>query len=510
MHDFSESDLGPSLLTLLTTAAQDNPSASITLSRIAQEISETGAASLLEPLDTLPILLPCKDPAAGEILSSISECGSAKEVVMAIQEAVEHCVSTTIGDDEDESDESDAPKLSITSQLMTLVDLYSACIPRLKLRRKTTSETIKPLLKQLEDAISHLSSHASSEEGRGIIKSVSLLVTRLAAWARSVDNQETDTVKECDKILESLLDCTLTAYEHCIKAFLTQRTLESLYPRLALCSSVSPGWESGNEAVLDAVNAYSHIHILPEVAISAASLPKMIAFAYSGIPALGPSQLTKLLPILISAIQSNSGLDEALAILLRCLDPLKAPPRPYLPEEIIHSLSTLIPPLSSSHPDPLVRHHAFRILSLLLASCPSPIRLQLLRGLTTDEQYPQMRVAAVGLVKEAVLEALSHPPNVFASPAFFDAFGSILFKPNPPGLLTNQLLSIDNLQETSEAARLVECLGTYYTILQRDKNNLVNTHVRNADTLRSVEAYLLSPLRLALNRWESEGHSGFP
>ncbi|KAG6878062.1 hypothetical protein C0993_000162 [Termitomyces sp. T159_Od127] len=136
--------------------------------------------------------------------------------------------------------------------------------------------------------------------------------------------------------------------------------------------------------------------------------------------------------------------------------------------------------------------------------------MQLLRELTVDENYPQMRVASVGLVREAILEGLSHPPHLFASPRFFDVFGPIVFRPNPPNLLLDEGLSFESLEESSESARLVESLGTYYTILLRDTDDL--TRMRNKDALNSVETSLLSPLRLALGRLgknlgEAEDHN---
>ncbi|KAG6806493.1 hypothetical protein H0H93_002876, partial [Arthromyces matolae] len=157
----------------------------------------------------------------------------------------------------------------------------------------------------------------------------------------------------------------------------------------------------------------------------------MLLYAHSKQSTPVSAHLSKLAPIIVSSIQSNWGIDESLSLLLRGLDPSKPSPRAFLTEDIIHPLFGVIPHLSSSHPDPLIRHQSFRILSLLLASTPPLLRLQLLRELTIDETYPQMRVAAVGLVKEAVLEGLLHPPNIFASPKFFDVFGTILFRPMP-------------------------------------------------------------------------------
>ena len=44
---------------------------------------------LQDPLNSIPQLLSCDDPAAGDLLSLIGERCSAKEAVIAVQEAVE-------------------------------------------------------------------------------------------------------------------------------------------------------------------------------------------------------------------------------------------------------------------------------------------------------------------------------------------------------------------------------------------------------------------------------------
>jgi hypothetical protein len=89
-------------------------------------------------LNTLPVLLPCNDPAARDILTVIGECGSAKEVVMAIQEAVEQLERLLDSDeavvDNDADDEEECTSLegksglnSPITQLTILIDLYGSC-----------------------------------------------------------------------------------------------------------------------------------------------------------------------------------------------------------------------------------------------------------------------------------------------------------------------------------------------------------------------------------------------
>ena len=92
-------------------------------------------------MNTLPVLLPCNDPIARDIIAVIGECGSPKEVVMAVQEAIEqleHLLDSDgeVGDNDDRrSDEkeecasfSGKSKLnSPTTQLTILIDLYGSC-----------------------------------------------------------------------------------------------------------------------------------------------------------------------------------------------------------------------------------------------------------------------------------------------------------------------------------------------------------------------------------------------
>ena len=62
-------------------------------------------------------------------------------------------------------------------------------------------------------------------------------------------------------------------------------------------------------------------------------------------------------------------------------------------------LCGLLLAVASSHSDPLTRHQAFRVLSLLLVASEPQLRFRHLVELTSDSEFPQMRVAPVGLVK---------------------------------------------------------------------------------------------------------------
>ena len=86
---------------------------------------------LQDPLNSIPLLLSCDDLAAGDLLSLIGECCSAKEVVIAIQEAVERLeASFNSNDDGFEEVDQRVPQQAASSpvvRLYLLTGLYAAC-----------------------------------------------------------------------------------------------------------------------------------------------------------------------------------------------------------------------------------------------------------------------------------------------------------------------------------------------------------------------------------------------
>ena len=104
------------------------------------------------------------------------------------------------------------------------------------------------------------------------------------------------------------------------------------------------------------------------------------------------------------------------------------------------------------------------------------LRLQVLRDLISpsEDTSPHMRTAAIGLVKESVLEALSHPKteNVFTSPFLLQTIGPHVFRLDSPDLLV-AIGGSGAANDSPEPPRLVECLGLYYILLLRDVENRV-------------------------------------
>jgi hypothetical protein len=197
----------------------------------------------------------------------------------------------------------------------------------------------------------------------------------------------------------------------------------------------------------------------------------MPALEYNTFPLLA-----SLFPVVMTSLQNDVALDATLAILLRVLCIAPSPPQTELSPDIIIPLTTVLPLLCSAHPDASTRHITFRILGHVLQLTPSVLRLQILRDLVSpsEDASPYMRTAAIGLVKEAVLEAVSHPKteNVFASPFLLQTIGPHVFRLDPSVLL-DSIGEVDALKDSPEPARLVECLNLYYILLSRDVDNRV-------------------------------------
>lgn len=205
------------------------------------------------------------------------------------------------------------------------------------------------------------------------------------------------------------------------------------------------------------------------------SLASLILLAHTSSYSFSAHSISAFFPVLVSCFQSSICLDEMLSILIKNLAPLRSLiPRSELEVDLIIPLIHLLPPLASNHPDPDIRHYTFRVLSLVLGLSPSPVRFQLLKELLSDEDTPpQMRTAAVGLLKEAVMEGLSaDAQSVFASPLLLSTFGPIILRPDPPDILDTA--TREDFLDGPEPLRLVECLGFYYVWFQRDRDNRVS------------------------------------
>lgn len=197
---------------------------------------------------------------------------------------------------------------------------------------------------------------------------------------------------------------------------------------------------------------------------------------------------SKVHPVLVASIQMNVALDESLFIIFRYITQDRT--EPDLPLELTTSLCTVLPALASTHLDPSVRHFSLRLIALILARLPSVLRQQILITLASDTELPQMRAAAIGLLKEFVLEALQVPissgePNIFASPLLIRSFGPILFRTMPSDYLST-INTTEDIEKSLEPSRIAEVLSFYYVLLQRDKDNKVRSSPSYAINLTDI------------------------
>ncbi|KAF8991749.1 hypothetical protein BDQ17DRAFT_1392937 [Cyathus striatus] len=449
------------LVALITSAVHDD-SPRLSLGDIYHLITNTGSSSLLvRPLNTLPHLISSNDTSAKDIVSLIGECGSAKEVVMAVQE----------------SEEEETTKASLPAQLVCIrADLIGVAISRLKLRRKSASETIQNTLEDFENAVTLAGQFCSRKEGISLLDSSSRLAEKVAAWVKVVAGEDDAAVSRCYKMLESFVCGVLTACSHCVRTSIAQRTFEQCFPKLTFRSAVEPGWEEDEKAVQEVIRVLWLLGCTIDDFVKRRSQSSLIILAHSPANEMENKHvLTSLSPAITASVQANMNIGESIALLLKLLHLPST--RDELSLDVVAPLTIILPPLASTHPDPLVRHQVFRTLSKLLSICPSNLR---------NPDFPQMRVASVGLVKEAVMEALSAPEpasEVFASPLLLKTFGPVLLRPIPP---------------------------IYFRIHYRDIGNVVcfilvlMTGVRDKDALLSVERGLLAPLRSTLDNWMSQ------
>ncbi|CAA7268417.1 unnamed protein product [Cyclocybe aegerita] len=510
-EDSSDEEVSSAIVSLLISAIHDERPEK-TVSDVYHIIVSEGLTSCLDPLNMLPHLLSCNHPGAQDMVSLIGECGSAKEVVMTVQEAVER-LAPSFDDPDDAGTSREEPSVRKVQQLVVLIDLYAAAIPRIKLRRKSASETVEPLFSELDAVLKFARGEATRDEGRSLISGVSRLVQRVWTWKGEEQFDKT--------ILKGLLDRVAISFSQCIQSSIAQRTFAECFPRLAFRTKLDPDSEAGNTAITDLLDAYQTIGHGIITLSGSSSVSDLLLSAYCPPPNPDVSKLfTFLLPPLISSLESNTFLDETLAVLLRSLytwTTASSLDRRHLPLEVTSPFTSSLPSVASAHPDTTTRHQAFRSLSMLLAASDPKLRFQTLVELTRHSEFPQMRVAAVGLVKEGLLDAMSQAEaraakveegkvnvkglkdETFLSPLFLRTFGPILFRPDPPDLFASESLELKAFQETSEPTRLVECLSLYYVLLQRDRHNL--TCIRDKDVLKTVENNLLTPLRRNLDRW---------
>ncbi|KAL0068607.1 hypothetical protein AAF712_004323 [Marasmius tenuissimus] len=479
---------------LTSCGAQGN-----TLSEIYDGLVEGDLVETLDPLNVLLPLLTSKDEAAWKILQIIADKCNAREIILAAAESLENLHRSSLN----ESDiEEEGEELALPDQTLRLMNLYCAVVPRVPIRKKGPASIVQGFVAELSSVVSNLSDGISGEDGRRILASGHELSTSISCWAKAKEGISIEEIKSLHDILCNFIESLVDSLAHCINASLAMRSFIEVFPRLGSlhASENDDRWKEGT-VIISNMNA-SYIEMRggdyrtrpPQISKASFILFAYWQFATRDQPMSNPpSYLSHFLPVLLSSIQTNTIIDETLSFLLLSLRQAS-----HLSPEIIIPLSTMLPPFCSAHPDPSIRHYAFRAFSLLLDRTEPPLRMQILQDLTSDKEAPQMRVAAVGLVKDSLIAALGSTSNVLASPMFLKTFGNILFTPDPPSFFSEPKTKMTE-EEQNELVRLTECLGLLYVLMVRDVGN--KTGIRDKDNLANVERTLLKPMSDAIPTW---------
>ncbi|PIL27618.1 hypothetical protein GSI_10770 [Ganoderma sinense ZZ0214-1] len=488
-HEVDE-DLAIALTSLITTAVHDD-GPKHTLNSIVKAVQESGCTSFLEPLTIIPIVVSITKDGADELIDLMSAECSAKEVVMAVEEVIETLDRTLQTGDDDEEDGSQSQRLGPARQLARLLGPYSVAIPRLPKWKKSPEEVLASRLSELSSVTILAGRTATSDESRD-------LAIALAQFVLALSSEATERAKA---LLLSLLEDTTESLINMINTNLARQAFVAHFSRLVIPRQESPAGSGLQDVFTSTWSALRTLNVTPRLCESRPSLASLAFLAHEPSYTFSVSTLTAFYPIILSSIQSNVAFDEVLSILISSLAPLRsAVPRPELTADLSVPLVHLLPYVASNHPDPDLRHYALRVISLVLGLSPSALRFHFLQELLSDEELPpQMRVATIGLLKEAVLEGLStSDKNPFASPQLLATFGPLVLRPDPLDLFDS--VPLNDFLESPEALWLVECLGFFYVLLLRDAQN--QTGVRDADSLDNAQTTLLQPLRNGLTKWK--------
>lgn len=177
---------------------------------------------------------------------------------------------------------------------------------------------------------------------------------------------------------------------------------------------------------------------------------------------------------------TQRNVDESLFIILYGLFPESNSREEWDPTSA-SPLIEILAHLSCHHSDLYVRHMAFRIIGEILRRFPSPLEhMRALHGLLTDDSFPAMRVAAVGLLKDAVVGAFasSHSgrESPFSSPILVQTFGRLVLRVDPENLFEDSSSPVvDDPMLMMQYKRVAECISFYYVLLSLDSENKVRT-----------------------------------
>ncbi|KAI0826214.1 hypothetical protein BC629DRAFT_58364 [Irpex lacteus] len=540
--ELADDDISVALSTLVIGATKDDEPRH-TLQSIHQATLTHDIVPEIDVFTVVPLLLESAQEASDELLDSIAKQCSAKEMVIVLQDFSERFMRSTgddeeSGDDRDEDDEEAAnedvrtQRASKAKQVIRIVTLYSEVIPRLSRGKKTPSQILDPPLTQLQEVLGAATPVLTENDVDQTLRSLDKLILAIGNWAGDD--------KDVKDKLYSFTMAALQAFDKKLGTGVAQRAFEEQFPRLRRPpGSTNPSSQAATtstDPVAELSNTLQSLGIEPIRIRPGAPLATLVFIAHNSTPLPLDAFLTlsSLIPV---SLLTNTFLPSTLSLLLRTLGPLASPSTATIPSSsptsgdkdrlsgTLTALTAILPQIASHHPDPLLRHITFRLLSLVLTLTPPNDRIYVLRDLVAppdvyDEGSESMAVASVGLVKESVLAALSsfggdqtEEENVFATATFTDVFIPVLFTPRfPPSSSASTLREGDGGEEedveeeleaflsSSEPSRLVEVLGLYYLLIRRDTEN--RTGICAPDNTEKIKTTLRDVLRGKLRQWD--------
>ncbi|KZT41633.1 hypothetical protein SISSUDRAFT_1042743 [Sistotremastrum suecicum HHB10207 ss-3] len=491
---------GTFLTDLVGTCLQDHASKSDSgLENIAKAIVVADVSSCLDSLVLVPMLLISCHPQSAEFLKLLARRASPKEVTLTVQESLEQMHSKMNNELDDSSEDPGWIDLQV-SHLISLIDMYGEAIPRLRPRKNILSPTLTPLFTDLRRIIVDISVHLEVAQGRALVRSVSRMVASVHVWVTQRGSSDPKDLSDSKSMLVGLVLTTLEACQYQIQSCLAIRTFQRLYPKIAFNMRPAEGWQDGDSMITEVAENLALIRANTSSELRLGDL--IIGSHVPDYQKVGKWRGPDFLAVTASALASNIATDESLAMLLMsCNEMLQQnePMSPMASSQILQYLAAM----ASLDPDPSMRLITFRLMSMILTLTPTVDRLHILADLIEQFPAPQMRVSAINLTKEAVLQALDDPsPSLFASSDFFRSLGPKIFRHEILGP-ENSSTTQEEFCESAEPARVTECLSLYFIMLRRDRDD--RTGVRNPDTRQLIESRFLAPLRIALSEWDNPG-----
>ncbi|KAG8982919.1 hypothetical protein FRB93_007740 [Tulasnella sp. JGI-2019a] len=451
-----------------------------------------------------------------QLLGLLGKHGNPKEVLMAADESLEMIIQAF-----DETEDEDSRTHTAAVKLKIIIDIYGDGLPRLPLGKKFTPEdTVNPILRHIMRAFTEIVPAMSQTDTQVVLGSALIFIRVCYDWcvARQVDSG----IAASKIFLTEGLHVIVSASSAHIGAFLGLTTWAECFPNLIIPSRKVNTEEGGQPGRVLGQEALSISTLLGGTGESRLQLTRsknahdaiasLVFLAHDSVVASSASipSLIVSFPAVLMALTKGRATDEAMSWILRCLRPSTGTiiSETALPEEIVLPLTSILVSIASLHPSAPIRQMTLSILTLVVARANSDtIRLQLLDELCNECPYPQMRVAAIGLAKKSILEALQseQTSSLLASPEVLPMVLKIL-TPNPPDLFTSPSTTPEMFLESHEPGRLVEALGLFYVLNQRDTSN--QTRIRDVETRRSVHTTLLFPLKEFLSRMQVDETSG--